>query len=161
MKQIASPIFQTFLVLLSHNQIDGWTSNKIWNNLNLSKDEKERINQQQLYRILRKLVKQGYLDKNIHADNSRLSTFVETEKMYEFRKQFDLIAVKSDSKKLLCKTNELKEKQKSYENQIKASEQALIDFPELKTEIIKRKNKLNQDIESIKYYSEFLKSLLE
>ena len=161
MKQIASPIFQSFLVLVSGNQIDGWTSNKIWNNLNLSKDEKERINRQHLYRILRKLVKQGYLAKNIHADNSRLSTFVETEKMYEFRKQFDLIALKSDSKKLLCKTNELKEKQKSYENQIKASEQALIDFPELKTEIIKRKNKLNQDIESIKYYSDFLKSLLE
>lgn|SRR5690606_5715275 len=161
MKQIASPIFQSFLVLLSHNQIDGWTSHKIWNNLNLSKDEKERINQQQLYRILRKLVKQGYLAKHIHADNSRLSTFVETEEMYEFRKQFDLIAVKSDSKKLLCKTNELKEKQKNYENQIKASEQALIDFPELKTEIIKRKNKLNQDVERIKYYSEFLKSLLE
>ena len=160
MKQIASPIFQSFLVLLSHNQIDGWTSHKIWNNLNLSKDEKERINQQQLYRILRKLVKQGYLAKNIHADNSRLSTFVETEKMYEFRKQFDLAIVKTDSKKLNFKTNELKEKQKIYENQIKASEQALIDFPELKTEILIRKNQLLQDIEKLKAYTDFLTSLI-
>ena len=86
MKQIASPIFQSFLVLLSRNQIDGWTSNKIWNNLNLSKDEKERINQQQLYRLLRKLVKQGHLTKHIHSNNPRLSTFVETESMHEFRK---------------------------------------------------------------------------
>ena len=161
MKQIASPIFQSFLTLLSHNQIDGWTSNKIWHDLNLSKDEKERINQQQLYRILRKLVKQGYLAKHIHSDNPRLSTFVETESICEFRKKFDLIIVKNDSKKLNFKTNELKEKQMIYENQIKASEQALIDFPELKTEIIKRKNKLNQEIERIKYYSDFLKSLLE
>jgi DNA-binding PadR family transcriptional regulator len=119
MKQIASPIFQSFLVLLSHNQIDGWTSNKIWNNLNLSKDEKERINQQQLYRLLRKLVRQGHLVKHIHSDNPRLSTFVETESMHEFRKQFDLISIKNDSKKLNFKTNELKEKQKIYENQIK------------------------------------------
>jgi Fe2+ or Zn2+ uptake regulation protein len=81
MKQIASPIFQSFLVLLSQNQIDGWTSNKIWNNLNLSKDEKERINQQQLYRLLRKLVRQGHLVKHIHSDNPRLSTFVETKSM--------------------------------------------------------------------------------
>lgn len=161
MKQIVSPIFQSFLVLLHQNKIDEWTSNQIWNKLNLSEDEKQRINQQQLYRILRKLVKQGYLAKNIHSDNSRLSTFVETENMYEFRKQFDLIAVKSNLKKLVCKTTELKEKQKSYENQIKACEQALIDFPELKTEIIKRKNKFNQNIEEIKYYSDFLKSLLE
>ena len=72
MKQITSPIFQSFLVLLYQNQIDGWTSNKIWNNLNLSKDEKERINQQQLYRLLRKMVQQGHLVKHIHSDNPRL-----------------------------------------------------------------------------------------
>lgn len=128
--------------------------------MNLSKDKKERINQQKLYRILRKLVKQGYLAKHIHPDNPRLSTFVETENMYEFRKQFDLIAIKSDSKKLNFKTNELKEKQKIYENQIKASEQALIDFPELKTEILRRKNQLLQDIEKLKAYNDFLLSLI-
>ena len=160
MKQIASPIFQSFLVLLSRNQIDGWTSNKIWNNLNLSKDEKERINQQQLYRLLRKLIRQGHLVKHIHSDNPRLSTFVETESMHEFRKKFDLIAIKNNSKKLNFKTNELKENQKIYENQIKASEQALIDFPELRTNILKRKNQLLQDIEKLKAYTDFLTSLI-
>ncbi len=160
MKQIASPIFQSFLVLLSHNQIDGWTSNKIWNNLNLSKDEKQRINQQQLYRLLRKLVRQGYLVKDIHFDNPRLSTFFETESMYIIRKQFELETVKNDSEKLRFKTKELKEKQKIYENQIKASEQALIDFPELKTEILRRRNQLFQDIEKMRAYNDFLKSLI-
>ena len=160
MKQIASPIFQSFLLLLSQSQIDGWTSNKIWNSLNLSKDEKERINQQQLYRLLRKMVQQGHLVKHIHYDNPRLSTFVETESMHEFRKKFDLIAIKNNSKKLNFKTNELKENQKIYENQIKASEQALIDFPELKTDILKRKNQLLQDIEKLKAYTDFLTSLI-
>lgn len=160
MKQIASPIFQSFLILLSHNQINGWTSNKIWNNLNLSKDEKERINQQQLYRLLRKLVRQGHFVKNIHSDNPRLSTFVETESMCEVRKQFGLITVKNDSKKLTLKTNELTQKQKIYENQIKASEQALADFPELKTDILRRKNQLLQDIEKMKAYNDFLTSLI-
>src|SRR5690606_993218 len=160
MKQIASPIFQSFLILLSHNQIDGWTSNKIWNNLNLSKDEKQRINQQQLYRLLRKLVRQGDLVKDIHFDNPRLSTFFETESMSTIRKQFELETVKNDSEKLRFKTKELKEKQKIYENQIKASEQALIDFPELKTEILRRRNQLLQDIEKMRAYNDFLKSLI-
>ena len=160
MQQIASPIFQSFLVFLSRNQIDGWTSNKIWKNLNLSKDEKQRINQQQLYRLLRKLVQQGYLIKNIHLDNPRLSTFVETESMATFRKQFELQTVKNDSGKLEFKTKKLKEKQKIYENQIKASEQALIDFPELRTDILKRKNQLLQDIEKLKAYTDFLTSLI-
>ncbi|MCI3942877.1 hypothetical protein MQX02_18200, partial [Acinetobacter baumannii] len=46
------------------------------------------------------------------------------------------------------------------ENQIKASEQALIDFPELRTNILKRKNQLLQDIEKLKAYTDFLTSLI-
>lgn len=160
MNQIASPIFQSFLLLLSQSQIDGWTSNKIWNELNLSKDEKQRMNQQQLYRLLRKLVQQGHLVKNIHSNNPRLSTFVETKNMDSFRKQFDLKTVRNDAGKLGFKTKQLKEKQKVYESQIKASEQALIDFPELKNEIMKRKNQLLQDIEKLKAYTDFLISLI-
>ncbi|WP_151978513.1 hypothetical protein [Acinetobacter soli] len=160
MKQITSPIFQSFLVLLDKNQIDEWTSNKIWNNLNLSKEEKQRIDQQHLYRLLRKLVKQGHLAKSIHSDNPRLSTFTETKSMATLRKQFEIQTVKHDLGKLEFKTKQLKEKQKIYENQIKASEQALIDFPELKTEILRRKNQLLQDIEKMKAYNDFLTSLI-
>lgn len=43
---------------------------------------------------------------------------------------------------------------------IKASEQALIDFPELKTEILRRKNQLLQDTEKLKAYTDFLTSLI-
>ena len=160
MKQIYSPIFQSFLVLLSQNQINEWTSNKIWNELNLSKDEKQRINQQQLYRLLRKLVKQGYLIKNIHLDNPRLSTFIETKSMATFRKQFEIQTVQNDLGKLKFKTKQLKNKQKTYEYQIKASEQARADFPELKTAILRRKNQLLQYIEEIKAYNDFLASLI-
>lgn len=159
MKQITSPFFQSFLYLLDKNQIDGWTSNKIWNNLNLSKEEKQRANQQQLYRLLRKLVQQGHLLKNIHLNNPRLSTFIETKSMDTFKKQFDIKTVKNDAGKLEFKAKQLKEKQKIYENQIKASEQALIDFPELKTDILRRKNQLLQDIEKLKAYTDFLTSL--
>lgn len=160
MKYITSPTFQSFLVLLDKNQIDGWTSHKIWNNLNLSREEKQRINQQHLYRLLRKLVKQGHLVKSIHSDNPRLSTFAETKSMATFRKQFEIQTVKNDLGKLEFKAKQLKEKQKIYENQIKASEQALIDFPELKTEILRRKNQLLQDTEKLKAYTDFLISLI-
>lgn len=160
MKHVVSPIFQAFLVLLHKNQIDGWTSQQIWNTLNLSEDEKQRINQQQLYRLLRKLIKQGHLIKDIHSENPRLSTFVETESMSEFKKQFDLKTAKNDSGKLEFKTKQLKEKQKIYENQVKASEQALTDFPELTTDILRRKNQLLQDIEKLKAYNDFLTSLI-
>ena len=80
--------------------------------------------------------------------------------MGTLRKQFDLKIVRNDSEKLGLKTKDLKEKQKIYENQIKASEQALRDFPELKTDILRRKNQLLQDIEKLKAYTDFLTSLI-
>ncbi|KCY05072.1 hypothetical protein J596_4389 [Acinetobacter baumannii 21072] len=61
---------------------------------------------------------------------------------------------------LELKTKELKEKQKICESQINASELALIDFPELKSEILRRKNQLIQDIEKMKAYTDFLASLI-
>lgn len=160
MKQIASPIFQSFLLLLSHNQIDGWTSNKIWNNLDLSKDEKQKINQQHLYRLLRKLVKQGHLIKNINSNNSRLSTFVETESMIEFRQKFSNQVSESDLSKIAKKTEELTEKKKEYENQLKASQQALYDFPNLKNEIIIRRKELLSELSQTNAYALFLNRLI-
>ena len=80
--------------------------------------------------------------------------------MDSFRKQFDLKTVRNDAGKLGFKTKQLKEKQKVYESQIKASEQALMDFPELKTDILRRKNQLIQDIEKLKAYNDFLTSLI-
>lgn len=160
MKQMTSSLFQSFLVLISQHQIEGWTCNQIWNTLNLPTDEKQRTNQQQLYRLLRKLVKQGYLIKNIHLDNPRYSTFIETQSMYSFRKKFGIQLIQNDLEKLERKMNQLTEKQKTYENQIKASEQALAEFPELKNEIIKRKKQLLQDIVKINAYKDFLTSLI-
>ncbi len=105
-------------------------------------------------------MKQGHLIKNINSNNSRLSTFIETESMGSFKEQFKNHLVKHDLEKLRLKIKELKENQKICENQIKASEQALKDFPELKNEILRRKNKLLQDIEKIKSYIDFLTSLI-
>ena len=104
-------------------------------------------------------MKQGHLIKNINSNNSRLSTFIETESMGSFKEQFKNHLVKHDLEKLRLKIKELKENQKICENQIKASEQALADFPELKTDILRRKNQLLQNIEKLKAYTDFLTSL--
>lgn len=160
MQPIASPIFQSFLVLLSQNQIDGWTCNQIWNTLNPSKEEKQRMNQQQLYRLLRKLIKQGYLTKKINLDNPRLSIFIETESMNSIRQQFNDQSAQNDFLRVGLKTKELLEKQKLYENQIRASEQALIEFPQLTCEIMKKKRQLLHDVEQLRAYADFLRSLI-
>ncbi len=44
-------------------------------------------------------------------------------------------------------------------NQITASDQALIDFPNLKKEILKHKNLLTLEIANLEAYSTFLKKI--
>lgn len=155
------PVFQTFLVLIRQNQINGWTSKEIWNSLNFSKNEKQKVDQQQLYRLLRKLVKQGYLIKSINMDNCRLSTYTESQAMNQFRKPTDKGFIQNDFERIKLKTEQLKEERKIFEKQIMASEQAIIDFPSLRNEIMQRKNQLLQDIENLKAYNDFLVSLIK
>lgn len=73
------------------------------------------------------------------------------------------------SKSISCLTNDnlsvvwrhdKRVKRKNYQNQIKAFEEALIDFLELKIEILERKNQLLQYIEKLKGYNDFLLSLI-
>lgn len=157
------PPFQAFLVLIRHNQINGWTSKEIWNSLNFSKNEKQTLDQQrqQLYRLLRKLVKQGYLIKSINMSNCRLSTYTESEAMKQLRKPVDSATIQNDFERIELKTEQLKEETKIFEKQIIASEQAIIDFPSLRNEIMQRKSQLLQDIEKLKAYNDFLVSLVQ
>ncbi len=53
--------------------------------MKLTKKERHRFNRQRMYRILRKLVEFGFLEKNVVKSNSRLSRFNETSKLNEFR----------------------------------------------------------------------------
>lgn len=159
MKQVISPIFQSFLVLIQQHQINNWTAKQIWNTLETLTEPKDRSTQQQLYRSLRKLVKQGYLIKQTNIENHRLSTFCESSKMDELRKTFKTNIERNELSKLESKTKELHSKQILLKQQITASEQALIDFPNLKHEILKQRNIVTNEIEQLSAYCDFLSSL--
>ncbi|MEQ1176221.1 hypothetical protein ABLU22_15035 [Acinetobacter lwoffii] len=53
--------------------------------MKLSKKERHRFNRQRMYRILRKLVEFGFLEKDINKQNPQFSVFKETIKINEIR----------------------------------------------------------------------------
>ena len=53
--------------------------------MKLTKKERHRFNRQRMYRILRKLVEFGFLDKELNQQHPRFSLFNETPKINEIR----------------------------------------------------------------------------
>lgn len=84
------PLFEVVQAIFETKKIEEWTANDFWNALKLSKKEQTNSNRQRMYRLLRKLVTEGFLTKEIHPFNHRSSTFSETEKLDQLRDVTDL-----------------------------------------------------------------------
>lgn len=114
------PLFEFFLPIIQNNSIQNWTSSDFWEHMKLSKKERTRFNRQRLYRILKKLVEFGFLNKEINQSNPKFSRFKETEKLNEFKildkSKLDLSNMKSEEKKLILRFFFLKNKLKSIKN---------------------------------------------
>lgn len=78
-------MFELFPPLFNSKKIEQWTANEFWKHLKLSKKERNRFNRQRMYRLLRKLVEDGFLTKETNLVNPRLSTFSETNKLDQLR----------------------------------------------------------------------------
>ena len=78
-------MFELFPPIFKSKKIEQWTANEFWKHLKLSKKERNRFNRQRMYRLLRKLVEDGFLTKETNLVNPRLSTFSETNKLDQLR----------------------------------------------------------------------------
>ena len=78
-------MFDLLVPILEKNRIENWTANEFWKHLKLNKKERNRFNRQRMYRLLRKLVEEGFLIKKINETNPKLSKFYETEKLNNFK----------------------------------------------------------------------------
>ena len=96
------PMFELFPPLFKSKKIEKWTANEFWKHLKLSKKERNRFNQQRMYRLLRKLVEDGFLTKETNLVNPRFSTFSETNKLDQLRElnssSRDLMQMKNSQK---------------------------------------------------------------
>jgi DNA-binding PadR family transcriptional regulator len=84
------PMFELFPPLFKSKKIEQWTANEFWKHLKLSKKERNRFNRQRMYRLLRKLVEDGFLTKETNLVNPRFSTFSETSKLDQLREITDI-----------------------------------------------------------------------
>lgn len=150
-------MFDVFLPIIEKNQIVDWTANEFWKRLKLTKKQRNRFNRQRMYRLLRKLVEQGFLIKEIHPSNPTQSKFTETNKINEFRGVSDF---STDFLKMKTSETKVKEEIEFLERQL--TNYAILEknFPNSKNQIIFHKSQCLEKITNLKAYKYALNSVL-
>lgn len=151
------PLFDLLLSILQKNLIQNWTANDFWKQLKLSKKERNRFNRQRMYRLLRKLVEFGFLEKEVHQLNPRFSRFNETVKINEFRNldkcKMDLSQIKSEETRINSEIIFLEKQAEKYQKMA-------LDFPSIKQKISNEKDKCSSKLIELKAYQCALKSVI-
>ncbi len=150
-------MFELFPPLFKTKKIEQWTANEFWKNLKLSKKERNRFNRQRMYRLLRKLVEDGFLIKETNLVNSRLSTFSETNKLDQLR---EITGVSLDFIEMRCTKDETQKKISMLEKQLNSFSLLEKKFPNSAIRINSEKNKCIEELTDLNAYSTALDSIL-
>ncbi len=151
------PMFELFPPFFKSKKIEQWTANEFWKHLKLSKKERNRFNRQRMYRLLRKLVEDGFLTKEINLRNPCLSNFSETYKLDQLRE------LNSSSKDLMQMKHSQKETRDSItllEKQLQSFNLLEQKFPNSITKINIQKTKCIDQLANLHAYNTALNSVL-
>lgn len=152
------PLLDVFLPVIQENTVKNWTSNDFWLKIRLPEKDRNRFNRQKMYRILRKLVESGFLEKKVNYSNHRLSRFYETEKTNELRcfseSKIDLSNMVLEENKIHAEITFLEKQTEKYFHLEK-------NFPSFSHQISDEKNKCLGKIIELKAYRSALKSVIE
>lgn len=151
------PMFELFPPIFKSKKIEQWTANEFWKHLKLSKKERNRFNRQRMYRLLRKLVEDGFLTKETNLVNPRFSTFSETSKLDQLRE------LNSSSRDLMQMKNSQKETRDSIallEKQLQSFNLLEKNFPNSINKINIQKNKCIDQLANLHAYNAALNSVL-
>ena len=151
------PMFELIQTIFETKKIEKWTANDFWNALKLSKKERTNSNRHRMYRLLRKLVIEGFLTKEIHPYNHRYSTFSETEKLDHLRGVTDL---SSDIMGMRLSQEETKKSILLLEKQLEGFDVLEAKFPNSVIQINIQKSKFLDELINLTAYNAALNYVL-
>lgn len=150
------PLFDMFLPIIQTRTIEKWTANDFWKNIKLTKRERTIFNRQRMYRILRKLVENGYLTKTINSKNLRKSSFTETKKIDLFRKNNIL---EKENAAIEKKITHIDGNIKNLDDKQRVLRKVVSEFPHLSSRIELLRRDLTHEIQFLELYKEVLQTL--
>ena len=157
MQLIKMPLFEVLLPVIESNSINDWTANDFWKQMKLTKKERHRFNRQRMYRILRKLVEFGFLNKELNQQHPRFSLFKETPKINEIR---FLNKEESDVSKIKLEEAKVSSEIMFLEKQVEKYRKLELNFPNISNKICDAKKLCLSQLLELKAYRSALQSVI-
>lgn len=128
------PMFKELSRVFCSYKIDSWQTVDFWDKVKLLKIENTNINYQSVYRLILRLVKDGYLIINTEKSRYGQTTYTETEYLHDLRSQF-CIESTTTLQELNLKKEEFESEITKLEEEVEALEDLKEQFPDIQFRI--------------------------
>lgn len=154
------PMFKELSRVLCSYKIASWQTVDFWDKVKLLKIENTNINYQSVYRLILRLVKDGYLIIDIEKSRYGQTTYTETEYLHDLRSQF-CIESTTTLQEFNLKKEEFESEITKLEEEVEALEDLKEQFPDIQFKIEQLKQIKIKEYNNFKSKVRAINSLIE
>ena len=143
------PMFRELSRVFCSYKIESWQTVDFWDKVKLLEVVDSNVNYQSVYRLILRLVKDGYLTVDVEKSRYGQTTYTEAENLHDLRSQF---CIESTST-----LQELNLKKEEFESEITALEEEIEALHDLKGQFPDIQFKIEQLIQTKIHNYELLK----
>lgn len=154
------PMFRELSRVLCSYKIESWQTVDFWDKVKLLKVVDSNVNYQSVYRLILRLVKDGYLTVDVEKSRYGQTTYTEAENLHDLRSQF-CIESTSTLQELNLKKEEFECEITALKEEVKALEDLKGQFPDIQFKIEQLKQIKIKEVNSLSLKIKALESLLE
>jgi len=153
------PMFKELSRVFCSYNIKSWQTVDFWDKIKLLKVVDSNVNYQSVYRLILRLVKDGYLTVDVEKSRYGQTTYTETENLHDLRSQF-CIESTSTFQELNLKKEELECEITALKEEIEALHDLKGQFPDIQFKIEQVKAIKNREISNFQKKLNAMKSLI-
>lgn len=153
------PMFRELSRVFCSYKIESWQTVDFWDKVKLLEVVDSNVNYQSVYRLILRLVKDGYLTVDVEKSRYGQTTYTETEYLHDLRSQF-CIESKSTLQVLDLKKEEFENEITALEEEIEALHDLKGQFPDIQFKIEQLRQMKSKEINSFKMKIKAINSLI-
>ncbi|MFU9814033.1 hypothetical protein ACNGTW_10630 [Acinetobacter radioresistens] len=153
------PMFRELSRVFCSYKIESWQTVDFWDKVKLLEVVDSNVNYQSVYRLILRLVKDGYLTVDVEKSRYGQTTYTEAENLHDLRSQF-CIESTSTLQELNLKKEEFEGEIIALEEEIEALHDLKGQFPDIQFKIEQVKAIKSREISNFQAKVNAMKSLI-
>ncbi|PSD37274.1 hypothetical protein C7E21_11560 [Acinetobacter radioresistens] len=146
------PMFRELSRVFCSYKIESWQTVDFWDKVKLLEVVDSNVNYQSVYRLILRLVKDGYLTVDVEKSRYGQTTYTEAENLHDLRSQF-CIESTSTLQELNLKKEEFEYQIIALKEEIKALEEFKVLFPDIQFKIEQLRQIMRIIVRGLKHFN--------